>query len=625
MQSSLRKRFYSLLLEKTIGFLKNEERKERREKRKEGAETPEENLSNRGLLADFDDEDDFDSIDGGNLSIRSSMPTPRGTNVGSSPDMPRPMFGRDMQDGSFYPFPPNHPVETSFQPLVPTACGSGSQRPSSRHDTIADGIHGPRPRPSCEPPAAQLSDRSNQRLRPMAEGRLSEDWSLAESDRFASHKRSRSPTGEVGAVDEESQKRAKVYRSRSTETWLVSLKLTPYQLESVLQDTHAQAHEPSLGTVDYAGSKNKRYVPTKVLPVPGGNGMTFRVPGYERRSPRPGTVTPTPTNGPTDGNHRTMGPSSAPPIPRRSYGLDDSRNNHRSPVLEMGYPDTIEVRRSLRIAEDSAGSDSDQRVLSQLVATGQTAIETIDLTAEDSEASTDDTNINQSNKGHEPRPGSAIQILECAMTEPAESQRAAKRRRSQVDTQVVVQSPAGALESAAVEHASRESSVDIPLAQLSRRTGNPPTSTASVPLLRQGSPTFGVPAEWQASPAANAGSPSVKSEEAGRSSIPLAVLGSARTLNVELKADEFSALKYVSVTSVTTVQDLFAKVHAKVHLLLAGRNVEVLELRLIQLPENDCVFHVEEDDSDTWKAFLKRVAKVGGEEVDVVGHIRLSA
>ena len=94
-------------------------------------------------------------------------------------------------------------------------------------------------------------------------------------------------------------------------------------------------------------------------------------------------------------------------------------------------------------------------------------------------------------------------------------------------------------------------------------------------------------------------------------------------LNIDLVAEDRDIHKYICISSDTTVDNLFARVQGRLAALVGGQPVQSLTLSIPEHTRNMGNFHVDADDPDTWKMFLKRAYEMDGSEIDVIGVVGL--
>lgn len=96
-----------------------------------------------------------------------------------------------------------------------------------------------------------------------------------------------------------------------------------------------------------------------------------------------------------------------------------------------------------------------------------------------------------------------------------------------------------------------------------------------------------------------------------------------KTLNIELLTDDSKVHKLICVSTDINIQDLFTKVQKRMDRRLASQQIQVLGLRLANHSTDAGSFSVETDDPDTWKMFLRRAVQTEEEEVDVVAEVEV--
>ena len=97
----------------------------------------------------------------------------------------------------------------------------------------------------------------------------------------------------------------------------------------------------------------------------------------------------------------------------------------------------------------------------------------------------------------------------------------------------------------------------------------------------------------------------------------------SRILNIKLTTKGPEKSRIICVGTDVSVIDLFTRVQRRMNRTLADQEVKALGLRLSkQSPEIEPL-EVESDDADTWRIFLKHIAGVDGDEIDVVAEVEV--
>ncbi|KAK3049339.1 hypothetical protein LTR09_009258 [Extremus antarcticus] len=92
------------------------------------------------------------------------------------------------------------------------------------------------------------------------------------------------------------------------------------------------------------------------------------------------------------------------------------------------------------------------------------------------------------------------------------------------------------------------------------------------------------------------------------------------SVHIELVIRENNPRVFVTVTTNTSLKELFTKIQRRINLQVRNHQVRALELRPEAVPDAK-PFFVRNNDPDTWKACLRKVSKGAVEEVELVGHV----